>query len=394
MSKKYCKLVMVSASNNNKYYEMEWDGKSSQFSVKYGRVESTVQTGSYDIYDWDSKYREKIRKGYTDVTDLVTSQKVTKSKSSSTGVGVITDKKVLDFMTKMYNYTNNLVSSTYSVKADSVTQKQVDKAQELIDDISKLDEKKDWKKINDGLVKLYTTIPRRMGNVKDYIIPHIDVKATVQQEQANLDAMAGQVSMLKGSRTTTSSKGNILDNLGVRMKEITPTKEMDYLMKQIKNKSDIKGIFEVDKDAENKIFDKWMSSQKRKQTRILVHGTRCSSVIPIMEIGLKIRPAGNFQFSGKAFGEGNYFSEHVDKSLGYTDYGGDGVLLVYEVHTGNPYVYNGWYVGNSFTLNYANLSKKGYDSTYVKSGNGMRNSEIIAYKEEQCRIKYIIWIKN
>jgi poly [ADP-ribose] polymerase len=233
-----------------------------------------------------------------------------------------------------------------------------------------------------------------MGNVKDYIIPHIDVKATVQQEQANLDAMAGQVSMLKGSRTTTSSKGNILDNLGVRMKEITPTKEMDYLMKQIKNKSDIKGIFEVDKDAENKIFDKWMSSQKRKQTRILVHGTRCSSVIPIMEIGLKIRPAGNFQFSGKAFGEGNYFSEHVDKSLGYTDYGGDGVLLVYEVHTGNPYVYNGWYVGNSFTLNYANLSKKGYDSTYVKSGNGMRNSEIIAYKEEQCRIKYIIWIKN
>jgi hypothetical protein len=109
---------------------------------------------------------------------------------------------------------------------------------------------------------------------------------------------------------------------------------------------------------------------------------------------LKIRPSGAYQFSGKAYGEGNYFSEVCSKSLGYTGYDDDQVLLVYEVHTGNPFVYDGWYRGNSFSLTYNELQKRGYDSTYVKAGNGLLNSEIIAYKEDQPRIKYVIWLKR
>jgi hypothetical protein len=70
------------------------------------------------------------------------------------------------------------------------------------------------------------------------------------------------------------------------------------------------------------------------------------------------------------------------------------MLLIYEVHTGNPFIYNGWYRGNSFTLNYKELKSRDYDTTYVNAGNGLLNSEIIAYKEEQARIKYIIHIKN
>ena len=142
-----------------------------------------------------------------------------------------------------------------------------------------------------------------------------------------------------------------------------------------------------------KTFEDWMKDQKDKKTRILIHGTRCSSVIPILDIGLKIRPKGNFQFSGKAYGDGNYFSETVDKSLGYTGWEKDKILLVYEVHTGNPYEYDGWYRGNPFTLSYSELKKRGYDSTFVKAGNGLLNSEIIAYKEQQNRIKYILWLQ-
>ena len=148
----------------------------------------------------------------------------------------------------------------------------------------------------------------------------------------------------------------------------------------------------MEKPAEDAIFESWMKKQKNKSTRILIHGTRCTSVIPILEIGLKIRPTGNFQFSGKAYGDGNYFSEHMHKSLNYTGYDADKVILVYEVHTGNPFTYDGWFRGNSFPLNYKELSKRGYDSTYVKAGNGLMNSEIIAYNEEQARIKFIIWL--
>ena len=210
--------------------------------------------------------------------------------------------------------------------------------------------------------------------------------------------MASQVKMYKKETapkkaTKKPKEQNLLDVLGVTMKECTDKKDIEYLLKQVQTCGrKVKGVFDVQKAAEDKTFDAWMKGQKNKQTKILIHGTKCTSVIPIMEIGLKIRPKGNFQFSGKAYGDGNYFSEVVQKSLGYTGWDDDSVLFVYEVHTGNPFVYDGWFKGNSFALNYKELQTRGYDSTYVKAGGGLLNSEIIAYQEPQCRLKGIIWL--
>lgn len=391
--KKFAKLVMVTGNNNNKYYEMEWDGKSSNFSVKYGRVESTAVTKSYPSYDWDTKYNEKIRKGYKDITHTVM-EEVVKSKDGNQKLDKIKDASVDSFLSLMKKYTDGLVSKTYTVKAKNVTKKQLDNAQSFIDSLKKT-KKTDTKGINALLLQLYTEIPRYMGNVKDYLLPSINIDKTIQQEQDNLDAMAASVT-IAAPPTKKDSKiaKTLLDVLGITMKELDKTpKEMEYLTKQL-SASKINAIFEVSKDEHNKAFDAWMAKQKNQQKRILLHGTKCSSVIPILEQGLKIRPAGNYQFSGKAYGEGNYFSEVCDKSLGYTGYDKDQILLVYEVHVGNPFVYNGWYTGNSFSLTYNNLQSRGFDSTFVKAGSGLKNSEIIAYKEAQCRIKYIIHYKQ
>ena len=393
-NRQYCKLIMVTPNNNNKFYEMTWEGGSS-FTVKYGRVESTSTTATYPYGMWSTKYNEKIRKGYKDVTDMVTVD-VSEVKEAKEKFIEITEKMVHDFMKKMKEYTDGLVSKTYSVKAEAVSQKQVDEAQKLIDDINGMDAKL-VTAINDKLVELYTIIPRYMRKVGDYLLPNIKLERHMEQEQDNLDAMAAQVSMIKppDRKKVNADKKvaqTLLDKIGITMKELKSVpKEVQYLVKQ-NHGCKVKAIFEVDKPAENKVFDDWITKQKNKSTSILIHGTRCTSVIPILEIGLKIRPVGNFQFSGKAYGDGNYFSEHMQKSLGYTGYDSDKVILVYEVHTGNPFVYDGWYRGNSFSLNYSELSKRGYDSTYVKPGSGLQNSEIIAYKEQQNRIKYIIWL--
>jgi poly [ADP-ribose] polymerase len=213
--------------------------------------------------------------------------------------------------------------------------------------------------------------------------------------------MASQVSSNKPKTKTKGKKDDkgmtILDEIGITMVPCSAEKEIQYLTKQIKDdgwqRVKIKQIFRVDKPGENKTFEDWVKAQKNKDTRILIHGTKCESVLPILDIGLKIRPKGNFQFSGKVYGDGNYFSETMSKSLNYTGWGTDKVILVYEVHVGKPFVYDGWFKGNSFALNYKNLKDKGYDSTFVKAGGGLLNTEIIAYKEEQCRIKYIIWLK-
>lgn len=386
---------MVTPDNNNKFYEMTWDG-GPNFTAKYGRVESTSTTVTYSYYDWDKKYNEKIRKGYKDVTDMVTVA-VEEVKKGVEKFEDITDKLVNEFMTKMKAYTDGLVSKTYSVKAEAVSQKQVDEAQKIIDDLKKLvGFKNGTPKSNQLLVELYTIIPRKMRNVKDHLMPAVKLEDILEDEQDNLDAMAAQVSMVKPdekkAKADKKKVGTLLDKLGIVMKEFKGTpKEVEYLTKQAHGRK-VKAIFEVGKAEEDKVFEDWLGKQKNKTTSILIHGTRCSSVVPILEIGLKIRPAGNFQFSGKAYGDGNYFSEHMQKSLGYTGYDSDKVILVYEVHTGNPFVYDGWYTGNSFELNYKELSSRGYDSTYVKPGRGLQNSEIIAYKEQQNRIKYIIWL--
>ena len=388
---KYCKLLMVGAeANNNKFYEMIWDG-GADFEVKFGRVEGGAQTATYPYSKWGSKYNEKLKKGYKDVTQFVTTTDTTTS-APTADASTIKEAKVREFMQLMKKYTDGLVSNTYSVKAESVTQAQVDEAQAALNTLLKAGQK-DADYVNRLLVELYTIIPRKMRHVRDHLLPNIRLDKALQQEQDNLDAMASQVSQITPRKAGKGGK-NILDSLGISMQQCLAGKDIVYLINQITgSRTRVEAIFEVNKPEEDKIFKSWLSKQKNKDTKVLIHGTRCSSVIPILDTGLKIRPSGNFQFSGKVYGEGNYFSETVQKSLNYTGGQTDKILLVYEVHTGNPFVYDGWYTGNSFTLNYKNLQDRGYDSTFVKAGNGLLNSEVIAYKEEQNRIKYILWLK-
>lgn len=394
--KQYAKLIMVSDKNNNKFYEMIYEG-GSNFTINYGRIESTKTTLQKPYSQWKSIYNEKVKKGYKDMTHTVSVTVEVKKDDKPEVIAQIQDVKVAQFLTLMKKYTDGLVAKTYTVKAKDVTQSQVDEAQGYLNDLMKID-KKDVTAINSKLLELYMVIPRYMGKVQNYLLPNIDLDKTLQQEQDNLDAMSSQVAMGKPSSKEDNIKQNkesktLLDVLGIKMKEIKSNNDLDYLTKQL-SRNKIEAIYEVEKEEHNNIFDKWMDGQKNKETRFLLHGTRCTSVIPIIEQGLKIRPQGNYQFSGKVYGEGSYFSEVTSKSLNYTGYDNDKVLFVFEVHVGNPYIYNGWYNGNSFTLNYDELQKRGFDSTYVKAGNGLLNSEVIVYKETQYSMRYIFWLKS
>lgn len=415
MNKNYKKLIMVEVNDNpkqgkaaqsNKYYEMIYEG-GSNFTVKYGRVESSETVIQKPYSQWNSIYNSKIKKGYKDVTDFV-SVKVDAKAPILTKHAPTGDSKVDEFLALMKAYTDNLVSTTYSVQATAVSQKQVDEAQKIIDGLNIIATATtiDEKVANGMLTMLYTTIPRRMRDVRDNLLPKIKLDKILIQEQDNLDAMASQVAQVgKPRRKKVNYKPGrihmeqvtLLDELGlsqmVTIDKATAFGDIGYLLNQSHGRK-VEAIFRVNKPSEDANILEWMKTRKDKTCKILIHGTRCSSVLPILEQGLKIRPAGNYQFSGKAYGDGNYFSEVMNKSLNYVGHDRDKVLLVYEVHTGNPFVYNGWYTGNSFSLTLNELTKRGFDSTYVKAGNGLLNSEIIAYSEKQNRIKYIIWLKD
>src|SRR5688500_9527913 len=180
---KIAKLMMCTELNNNKYYIMEWHGMSSNFNVKYGRQDSTEQTATYPISKWDTKYNEKVKKGYKDKTHtIVVKEVVSESTTVESTLAPVDDAKVERFLTWMKRYTDNLVKQTYKVKHQDVTQAQVDNAQSFIDKLMKIPEN-DVTLINATLLELYMEIPRYMSNVRDYLLPNINLKKVLEQEQ-------------------------------------------------------------------------------------------------------------------------------------------------------------------------------------------------------------------
>lgn len=382
---RFCKLILISAENSNKFYTMHYDGKSDVVNVEYGRIDVTSQKTTFHISLWESKYREKLKKGYFDVSGLVfvtTSQELKQ----------IGNSKVAALIELLKRYRDNLVRNTYSVKATSITPQQIQKAQEILSDIavsSSLSEAE----INKKLIALYTTIPRNMNKVQHHLLPSIDLSRTLQSEQDNIDAVKSSVSVNNAS-SDLKTDTTLLDVLGITIEECKDTTELDYLLKQNFGRR-VEAIYCLNKASEDVAFDNWMQKQKNKEKRILLHGTRCSSVLGIFQYGLKIRPSGNFHYSGSVYGTGLYFSETTSKSLNYTGHDADKFLLVYEVHVGNPFVYKGWRIreNDQFDLTLENLNKRGFDSTFVEAGNGLLNSEIITYTENQNRLKYLIHIR-
>jgi poly [ADP-ribose] polymerase 2/3/4 len=389
MMKKFVKLIMVTEENNNKYYNMSYDGTSPTFDIEYGRVEKTSIKETYPIGLWHKKYKEKIKKGYQDVTELVAV--ITDAKNTSKPLNIKGEALVVNFFKTMLSYRDGLVKTTYSVKASQVTKTQLEKAQSILDELSNNSEKLSDSDKNSLLIQLYTVIPRNMANVKQHLLPNVVFSDVIGKEQDNLDAIASQV-IQEITPKESRRNSDLFKSLGITVKQSINHPEIDYLLEQ-QFRARVKTIFEINKPKEDKILHEYLSKQNNQDTKFLIHGTRCSSVVSIIEQGLKIRPSGAFHFSGKAYGNGIYFSETMAKSLGYTGYDKDKVIFVYEVHVGNPFKYEGWYRGNSFDLNLKELNSRGFNSTYVYAGNGLLNSEIIVYTEQQCSLRYIIHLQ-
>ena len=390
---RFCRLVMTTEDNHNKYYEMQETSECIQ--VKYGRVDSSCIKITKPLHQWNSLIKSKLKKGYKDVTEFVA---VVKDSNNVTNNIVYTQELYDIFLKKMMDYRDGLVSTTYSVKATQVTRRQLEQAQLYINDLAQVKENYDIQYVNDLLLKLYTVIPRYMRKVQDYLLPNISLNKLVEQEQDKLDALSSQAVEEVNSDIEACDKQPIVNtiastlNISIQVVKDYPD-DISYITKQLGSR--IKGLFKVDIDKHKQKYYNYLESNNKdiiQGHRYLIHGTRCSSVIPIIEQGLKIRPTANSHFSGKIYGEGNYFSEVTSKSLGYTGYDNDKVLLIYKVFVGNPYVYKGWYRGNDFELTYDQLKQRGYDSTFVEAGNGLLNSEVIVYREEQCYLEYIVWL--
>lgn len=363
---------------SNKYYNMYPAG--STFRVEYGRVGSTKTTKTYPISKWSSTYNSKIRKGYKDISNLKETTTVVHEDSGNSAF----DK----FYSVFSKYTGSSVQKSYLT--EGATQTQMDEAQRILNLISKLNNKDD---INDNLLELYKVIPRRMGNVNDYLVKDLsDVKSILAREQDALDSMDSNNIV----NVTNPYKELGLDFSIGTDKDVKFMEELLYPTRGY-NKVNIHKVYKIHQKDKKEKFEKWVSTQKNKSCQHLIHGTRNPNIFSILRSGLLIRPTNAAVISGAAYGEGIYFSNATAKSLNYTGYDSDKIFLINLVHVGNKYDYKGWYYDGKglsrSNMNYNYLSSNGYDSLHVHAGDGLLRDEFIVYNSNQQVISFLVWLK-
>jgi poly [ADP-ribose] polymerase len=398
-------LVMVTAgANHNKYYDMQPNGE--MWVAKYGRVGSSSQTRTYSKYEFEKKYREKIRKGYVDQTDLVQDLISVEKPKVKPEYRPIDNPVINEIVERLQSMARKVISENYTVSSNKVTQAMVDEAQDIITGLLNIT---DVKRFNDELVRLFTTIPRKMSSVSSYIANKPDdFNKIIHREQDLLDVMKGQVvqkQIVDKAKEDDEPINNItvLEALGLEFEECSKDDIATIKVALGSCVDKFHKAWKVKNIKTQTRFDKFVEDNNIKDVRLLFHGSRNENWWSIIQSGLVLRPT-NAVITGKMFGYGIYYAPKARKSLGYTSLSGSywvggnsssGFMALMDVAYGKPYdVYS--FNSDFYSLDYDRLQKKcaGANCLHAHAGSMLRNDEIVIYKEEQCTIKYLVELKN
>lgn len=421
---RYAKLIHVSVDNgktdnSNKVYIME-ELADGRIKCEYGRVGKNMSVVYKNKHEWDKILREKTSstKGYTDVTELLAEPVVdnTNGDPKNNAVDAIKDAMVKKLVQDLMAYANKSIQKNYKVTQDAVSEQQVDAAQEVLSKITAmLKVGGDTKEVNNELLRLFTIIPRKMDNVKNHLVQGLDnddqlekAQRLLGEEQSALDTMAGQVKLIKQQKQSVETTGkemsdiDILTQMGLKV-EVEKDSEMLSLITKLlgDNASKAKKIFKVVNIATQERFDKHFNTARVKKKRLYWHGSRNENWFNIIQTGLMIRPSGAV-YTGSMFGDGIYFANKSQKSLGYSSLSGSywtrgnsnvGFLALFDVHLGNEkHIYK--HDSSCYTLSYSNIQKDNFDSVYAHGGADLRNDEFIVYNPAQCTISHLIQMEN
>lgn len=387
-------LVMVTSSNNNKYYRMIPNG--STFTVEYGRIGSSKQVRSYSISQWNKKYNEKISKGYVDQTDLMMDLCVKQNPYKE-----IENKHIASIVEYLQSIARQKISDNYTISSNNVTKAMVDNAQEIINSLITI---KNVNEFNDTLLKLFAVIPRKMGNVASYLsASESDFANIIKDEQDLLDVMKGQIiSAPQDPDPNDKKEVTVLEANGIVFDDVSNEDilKIKSLLGSCADK--FYDAWKVKNISTEEKFNEFIHNNKITNNKLLWHGSRNENWWSIVNTGLVLRPT-NAVITGKMFGYGIYFATKARKSLGYTSLSGSywahggsnrAFMALYEVAYGKPYdVYS--FDSAYYNMNYDNLQKvlPGANCLHAHEGKMLKNDEIIVYKEQQITIRYLVELR-
>jgi poly [ADP-ribose] polymerase len=314
-------------------------------------------------------------------------------------------------------YANKTIQSNYKVTQDAVTQVQVDRAQEILDQaVKKVKIGVDIQELNDLLIELYTVIPRKMKDVRDFLLDKADDRNDIQKinkflsnEQDTLDTMAGQVKLLTQQKNATADDDadgdgeiDLLEQMGLEVTVETDQKSIDLIMNTLIESDDMRKkvvtIYKVNNKKTKAEFDaRGYGKARYKDRKLFWHGSRNQNWFNIVQTGLLIRPSGAIH-TGSMFGDGIYFANKSRKSLGYSSVRGSywangssskGFLALYDVYHGKQ-KHVTHHDSSCYSLSQDVMDREGFDSVYAHGGADLRNDEFIIYDAKKCTISYLI----
>lgn len=399
-------LVMVTAGkNNNKYYRMIPHGDT--WTAEYGRVGYEPQRRTYNLSSWNTKYHEKLRKGYVDQSDLIEDLISVESSTPKSQWKEIENPSIAKIVERLQTMARKAVYDNYNISSNKVTQAMVEEAQKSINDLMSFD---NIEAFNNQLLSLFTIIPRKMYNVKSYLSDsQEDFSKIIKREQDLLDVMRGQVIQKKieddcgnSSDMECEPQKTILEAMGLEFYECSDQEisMIRSLLGSCSNK--LYNAWKVINQNTQSRFDQFVQKEKIQDCKLLWHGSRNENWWSIINTGLVLKPT-NAVINGKMFGYGIYYAPKAQKSLGYTSLAGSywakgndnaAFMALMNVAYGKPYdVYS--FDSKYYSFNYEKLKEhdKNANCLHAHAGSMLRNDEIIVYKEEQCTIQYLVELR-
>lgn len=354
------------AKGSNKFYHM-YDNGDGTWYARYGREGYSGQkTKNYSKSRWDTKYREKLRKGYVDVTP--------KGEVVTSSFTDIEDPQIQKFLDLLMSVSQHRVKTTYKVSSADVSAYTVEQAQKILDElVYETNEDSSLKTLNEILLRLYVFIPRKMDIVDDHLLKTKDnILNVLEEEQDNLDALSSQVQMQGSNNGAT-----VTEALGLEIQKASVNELEDLEMIHSP-----RNFFKVVNKKTQKRYNDLLENTTGKVLSGF-HSSRDSNWLSILQKGLMIKPAG-VAANGSLYGNGIYLSTNITKSLSYAK-GDHKIVGVFEAFVGKQKVVSyPNYETQRYTLD--RVKRMGYNSVYV---NKFGADEVIVYSPEQVTIKYI-----
>lgn len=386
---RFKRLVMVTADNHNKFYELS--EKDDMTIARYGRVGQKGVTKTYPLYSFDEIYEKKIRKGYTDVTNLC------EVVPSNGGYAPEKDKAVDALIQELMRYSNLAIKKEYTVSSDAVTPEMVKEAEIILDDLSYYVSCPNEYFINEKLLRLWEVIPRSMHHVNEMLYHEgDDFNKLLDRENDILDVLKARVIV-----PTKDAKGkSFLEQCRCDITKVTETKRLDEIAKHLDphTRAFFHGeAFRVHNAKRDKAFEKCVKDNGygRDDIHILYHGTRNRNVLGILKEG----PIGNSKATrnGSMFGRAEtYLAPLARKSLRYTSL--DGYYTGEQVGTGFLFTCKAAYSNPKHVYTaQPNATKQNiapHDAMYAHKGKVLFNDEIMVYERDRLTIQYLIKLSD